>query len=113
MVVQLSDQGLGAHHGALEHDHQAGSQHDRHRVLLDHAMLSGFYEHITNKAVGLTQELMQLQAAHSISPGTSLSLQSTNEPLHLTMAYAAVNAAIESYLEWQVGPFSITFASLA
>ncbi len=99
VVVQLSDQVLGARHGALEHDHQAGSQLHRDSTLLVHA---------TPAVPRCCAELrfdtsaVSLQAAYSISPGTTLSLQSTNEPLHLTLAYAAVNAAIESYLEWQV-----------
>jgi hypothetical protein len=44
-----------------------------------------------------------LQPAYGVAPGTMLSFKSTSESVHITLAYSAVNAVIDSFLEWRVG----------
>ena len=42
-----------------------------------------------------------LQSAHGVSPGTYLSVKSTSETLHLTLAYAAASSFVAALQEWQ------------
>jgi hypothetical protein len=43
------------------------------------------------------------QVQHATLPGTSLTVTSTSEAVHITLAYAAAATLIEAYLEWKVG----------
>lgn len=46
-----------------------------------------------------------LQVAHGTLPGTSLTVTSTSEAVHITLAYAAAATMMEAYLEWKVWLF--------
>ena len=50
----------------------------------------------------LTQNTVSLQVQHATLPGTSLTVTSTSEAVHITLAYAAAAALMDAYLEWKV-----------
>ena len=42
-----------------------------------------------------------LQASQGVDPGTHVSVKSTSEIVHVTMAYAAATNALTSLMEWR------------
>ncbi len=48
-----------------------------------------------------TCKLFCLQAAFGVQPGTHLTVKSTSEALHLTLAYAAVSSVVAAIQEWR------------
>ena len=42
-----------------------------------------------------------MQAAQGVDPGTHVSVKSTSEIVHVTLAYAAATNALTSLLEWR------------
>ncbi len=46
-----------------------------------------------------------MQVAHGTEPGTNLTITSTSEAMHVTLAYAAAATLMDAFLEWKVGSF--------
>lgn len=46
-------------------------------------------------------KLVWVQAAFGVQPGTHLTVKSTSEALHLTLAYAAVSSVVAAIQEWR------------
>lgn len=42
-----------------------------------------------------------MQAAYGVQPGNHISVKSTSEALHLTLAYAAISSVVAAIQEWQ------------
>lgn len=42
-----------------------------------------------------------MQAAYGVQPGSHISVKSTSEAVHLTLAYAAVSSFVAAIQEWQ------------
>ena len=47
------------------------------------------------------RKLVWMQAAFGVQPGTHLTVKSTSEALHLTLAYAAVSSVVAAIQEWR------------
>src|SRR5947209_5424306 len=53
---------------------------------------------------GVTSTLVcfnNLQAAHGVNPGTNVTIKSTSDTLHLTLAYAAASSFVAALQEWR------------
>ena len=45
--------------------------------------------------------IMLAQASQGVEPGTHVTVKSTSEVVHVTLAYAAATTALTSFLEWK------------
>ncbi len=68
-------------------------------VLLKVEVFRTDLAHNCLEANGLT--VVHLQASQGVEPGTHVSVKSTSEIVHVTLAYAAATNALTSLLEWR------------